>query len=126
MVFSVKSTFSFRILCHFLLLENFVFFGYLFFSANKIIKISAYDRTYKARQNSKLILVSYHFIESRRSFENISDIFQIPFFLKLILSNVGKFVYQIVDISAKMLDGLESVMKIPEIGRKMFRNSHDT
>ena len=128
MVFFVKLTFSDGIFCHFFLLEIFVFLLQFFFlsNKNKNIKISVNDGTYRARQNSKVILVSYHFVESRRSFENISDIFQIPFFLKLILSNVGKFVYQIVDISAKMLDGLESVMKIPEIGRKMFRNSHDT
>ena len=107
----------------------FVFLLLILFSQQIKTKTWKSQRTtgfFEARQKLKIILVSYHFVETRRSFENISDIFQIPFFLKLILSNVGKFVYQIVDIGAKMLDGLESVMEIPEIGRKMFRNSHDT
>ena len=55
----------------------------------------------------------YRFVESGWCLEHISDFFQIPLFLKLALPDDGQLAHQIFDVSAEMLDGLQTIMEVP-------------
>ena len=56
---------------------------------------------------------NYRFVESGWCLEHISDFFQIPLFLKLALPDDGQLAHQIFDVSAEMLDGLQTIMEVP-------------
>ena len=63
---------------------------------------------------------NYRFVESWRCLEHISDFFQIPLFLKLALPDDGQLAHQIFNVSAEMLDGLQTIMEVPANGKNQM------